>query len=57
MICPRCNEIMNNTMHFEQDRKFQYKKCPRCYEKTRPKRVHFEDILEKAKQDKIKRRD
>lgn len=45
MICPRCNKPMNNTMHFEQGRKFQFKECPKCHDKTKPKRLHFEDIL------------
>ncbi len=45
MLCPRCNKPMRNTMHFEQGRHYQYNRCPNCQEKTKNKRIHFEDIL------------
>jgi NAD-dependent SIR2 family protein deacetylase len=45
MICPRCKEVMKSAMHFEQGKSSQFKECPKCHEKTRPKRIHFEDIL------------
>lgn len=46
MICPRCNKPMNNTMHFEQGKNSQFKECPKCHDKTRPKKIRFEDVLE-----------
>ena len=36
---------MNNTMHFEQGRQYQYNQCKKCYEKTKNKRIHFDDVL------------
>lgn len=56
MTCPRCNVIMKNTMHFEQDRKYRYCECPKCHDKTRGKRIHFEDILQEEVNKVIDRR-
>lgn len=53
MICPRCNKPMKNTMHFEQGKQFQYSKCSNCCERTKNKRIHFEDIL-KEETNKLK---
>lgn len=53
MICQRCSKIMRNTMHFEQGKNFQFKECPKCHDKTRPRGIRFEDVLE-DKQNKIK---
>lgn len=53
MLCPRCKTQMKNTMHFEQERQYQYNRCPKCQEKTKNKRIHFEDIL-KEEMDKQK---
>lgn len=46
MIFPICNKLMNNTMHFEQTKKFQFEECSKCNNKTNRKRISFEDILE-----------
>lgn len=45
MLCPKCNKPMKNTMHFEQGRQYQYNRCSNCLERTKNKRIHFEDIL------------
>lgn len=45
MLCPRCNKPMKNTLHFEQGRQYQYNRCPNCQERTKNKRIHFEDVL------------
>lgn len=45
MLCPRCNNTMNNVMHFDQRRNYQFYRCPNCQEKTKNKRIHFEDVL------------
>lgn len=45
MLCPKCNKPMKNTLHFEQGRQYQYNRCPNCQERTKNKRIHFEDIL------------
>ena len=46
MMCPRCNKPMKNTMHFEEGRRYQYNRCPNCQERTKNKRIHFEDVLQ-----------
>lgn len=46
MLCPRCNSKMNNTMHFESGKRYQYFKCSKCPEQTKSKRIHFEDIFQ-----------
>lgn len=51
MLCRRCQSVMRNTMHFEQGKRYQFSECPKCHEKTKKKRIHFEDIL----QDEIKK--
>lgn len=48
MLCPKCNKPMKNTMHFEQGRQYQYNRCTNCLERTKNKRIHFEDILKDA---------
>ena len=50
MLCPRCNKVMKTTMHFEQDKNYQYKECPKCHTKTKNKRIHFEDVLKEELQ-------
>lgn len=55
MICQRCKKVMKTMMHFEQGRSSQFKECPKCHDKTRPKRIRFEDILE-TEQLKIKQK-
>jgi len=45
MICQRCNKVMKNVMHFEQDRNYRYNECSKCHDQTRGKRIHFEDVL------------
>lgn len=51
MICPKCHKVMKNKMHFEENRQYQFNECPNCREKTKNKRIHFEDILK----DKMKK--
>ena len=57
MLCPRCHSPMKNTMHFEQDRNCQFNECSKCHERTKQKRIHFEDVLkeETRKLAKIKK--
>lgn len=45
MLCPKCNSVMKTKMHFEQDRNYQFHECKRCHERTKNKRIHFEDFL------------
>lgn len=45
MLCPRCSVSMVGKKHFEKGRQWQYNECPKCYDKTKNKRIHFEDIL------------
>lgn len=45
MLCPKCSKPMKNVMHFEQDRQYQFNRCPNCQERTKNKRIHFEDVL------------
>jgi DNA-directed RNA polymerase subunit M/transcription elongation factor TFIIS len=47
MICPKCSNAMKNTMHFEEGRQYQFNECSNCHEKTKNKRIHFEDVLKK----------
>ncbi len=56
MLCPNCNKPMKNVMHFERDRKHQFNECNNFCKKTKNKRIHFDDILEKelSKLNKIK---
>ena len=48
MFCRRCNVVMKDKMHFESGKKFQFSECPKCYEKSKNKRIHFEDILKEV---------
>lgn len=52
MICPKCKKEMKNVMHFENGRKYQYNRCPFCYERTKTKRIHFEDVVTEEKENK-----
>jgi hypothetical protein len=36
---------MKNKMHFESGKQYAYSECPKCYEKSKNKRIHFEDVL------------
>ena len=45
MFCPNCNAVMKNVMHFEPDKQYQFNECPRCYKKTKNKRIHFDDVV------------
>lgn len=45
MLCSRCCISMVGKKHFEKGRQWQYNECPKCYDKTKNKRIHFEDIL------------
>ena len=49
MLCTKCNSTMRNTMHFERDKRYQYNECPKCYDRTKNKRIHFEDVLNEEK--------
>lgn len=44
MKCPRCNSLMRNVMHFEKGRKYQFNRCKNCLERTKNKRIHFEEV-------------
>ena len=35
---------MKNVLHFELEREYQYNICPFCRERTKKKRLHYEDI-------------
>ena len=52
MLCPKCNSAMRNTMHFEKDKRYQFNECSICHEKTKNKRIHFEDIVEEINKKK-----
>lgn len=54
MICVKCNEVMKTTMHFESGKQYQFHECPKCFERTKNKRIHFEDII-KNEIDKFKK--
>ena len=43
MRCPRCNSEMKNIMHFENGKNFAFHECSKCYMRTHPKRIHFEE--------------
>lgn len=45
MFCPKCGTVMKNIMHFEEDKKYQFNECPRCFKKTKNKRIHFDDVV------------
>ena len=45
MNCPKCNRTMKVVMHFENGRQYQYSKCAYCCDRTKNKRIHFEDVL------------
>ena len=48
MRCIRCGKEMNNILHFESSRDFQYNYCKYCKEHTKKKRIHY-DELERGK--------
>ena len=46
MICFKCGKQMKNVLHFESGREYQFNLCPYCRERTKKKRLHYEDILQ-----------
>lgn len=44
MICFKCGKQMKNVLHFEPGREYQFNSCPCCCERTKKKRLHYEDI-------------
>jgi hypothetical protein len=36
---------MKNVMHFESEKQYQFNECPKCYKKTKNKRIHFYDVV------------
>lgn len=49
MLCPNCSRKMNNVLHFETGKQYQYNECPHCYNKTKNKRIHFDDVVKEEK--------
>ena len=47
MLCPNCNKPMKNILHFEKEKCYQFNICKKCLKKTKNKRIHYEDILDK----------
>ena len=47
MICPNCKREMKTVMHFENGKSFVFHECKHCYTKTHQKRIHFEELEEK----------
>lgn len=45
MLCTKCGKQMRNVLHFETEREYQYNLCPNCRERTKKKRLHYDDIL------------
>lgn len=45
MLCPNCSRKMNNVLHFEIGKQYQYNECPNCYNRTKNKRIHFDDVI------------
>ena len=33
-------------MHFESSKQYQFHECSKCYERTKNKRIHFDDVSE-----------
>lgn len=54
MLCPRCQNVMKTKMHFESGKQYQFHECSKCFERTKNKRIHFEDVL-KDEIDKLKK--
>ena len=56
MLCPNCNKPMKNIMHFEKEKCHQFNICRNCLKKTKNKRIHYEDVVDKnlPKPNKIK---
>ena len=55
MRCPNCSREMKNVLHFEPDKQYQYNECPHCYNRTKNKRIHFDDVVrEEASEVNIK---
>jgi len=52
MICRKCGKKMKNVLHFEKDRDYQYNECSKCCERTKKKRIHYDEF---SKLDIIKR--
>lgn len=48
MLCPRCSRSMKNVMHFEKGKSYQFNLCSKCYNRTKNKRIHYEDNLKKV---------
>ena len=54
MICRNCGREMNNILHFESDREYQYNTCKHCRDNTKRKRIHY-DELEKGRKHEYRR--
>ena len=50
MRCPKCGREMKNVMHFESGKDYQYNRCKHCLERTKQKRIHYEDFEKGNKQ-------
>ena len=44
MVCFKCGGQMRNVLHFETGREFQFNYCSKCNERTKHKRLHYDDI-------------
>ena len=44
MLCPKCGREMNNVLHFEEEKNFQYNICKHCNKRTKNKRIHYEEV-------------
>lgn len=44
MLCPNCSNKMKNTLHFESNKQYQFNRCPKCNERTKSKRIHFDEL-------------
>ena len=54
MVCCNCGNKMKNVLHFEQGREYQFNVCSHCRERTKKKRLHYDDILKDDEQNKMK---
>lgn len=53
MRCPKCGKEMQNIIHYEKGRSYQFNQC-KCMTKTHVKRIHYNEPDEKLELDERK---
>lgn len=53
MLCPNCKKQMQNIMHYEYKKSYQFYKCSNCNYETKHKRIHYKEESEELDAEEI----